>query len=471
MLNWIYSTTAAVVVGLGLFSTAPAVIAAPAMTLADAGPIPQNMQMHGTALIGDRMYVFGGDLAGGAQTLWSNRVQSARVDTSTFKLGPWREEQAMPDMRSYLTNAVETVNDRVYILGGIVAARATDEKSTQRVKSVTWSRVKPDGTLETWRKSQDFPGEAVLMAASCSTDKNLLLVGGLATEGTDQVLACDLAPDGEPVNWRVVGRLPMPLYNHGASYQNGRIYVWGGQTETSTPNARVISAPFTDGQVGEWREEEPMTEPVSAAACCGINDYLVSIGGWTRQVEPTRDIWFAHIGSGGRISQWQKVETDLAPTIYHSLGLLKDNGCVFVTGGQAKSSRKARGSILNTVQAFKIPAPAKVHQVATGWPSLDKALATAKSDNKSVLVFFHSPAVPASERIWNEIVGQPEFQTLAGNRISAAVDTSTDTEWCYKLGVFRVPCVVEVSADGKAVRKSEVLNAPQDVRQFLSGSN
>lgn len=460
------------VVGISMVIAAPAAPAAPAMNLLNAGDLPQNMQMHGTALIGDRMYVFGGDLAGGASTLWSNKVQSAKVDVSTFKLGPWREEQSMPDMRSYMTNAIETVNDRIYILGGVVATAPTEEKTTKRVKSVTWTRVKPDGTLEAWHKSQDFPGEAVLMTASCSTDKNLLLIGGLAVEGTDQVLACDLSPDGEPVNWRVVGRLPMPLYNHGASFQNGRIYVWGGQTAISSANARVLSASFSDGKLGEWRDEEPMSEPISAAACCGINDYLVSIGGWMGQANPVKDIWFAHIGPGGRVSQWQQVTTDVKPTIYHSLGLLKDNGCVFVTGGQAKPSRAARGKILNSVQAFKIPSPSKAVQVAAGWPSMDAALAKAKAENKNALVFFHSPSVPASARIWNETIGKPEFQSIAGNRVVlGAVDTSKDTEWCYKLGVFRVPCIVEVSADGKAVKKSGILNDANDVRQFLSGSN
>lgn len=446
---------------------------AQAISLPNVGKLPQKMQMHGTALIGNRMYVFGGDLAGGANsTLWSSNVQSALIDTSSAAIGEWRDEQPLPELRAYMTNCVEVVNDRIYIVGGVLATNPTSESNTRPVNTVTWTKVKPDGRLEPWRLSPPFPGEPLLLTATCSTDDSLVLIGGLSKEGKREVYAASFSADGEPTNWRQIGALPGPLYNHGACIQEDRIYVWGGMTAPRMPNARVFSAEFKDGKLGQWRDEQPMPDPTYGAAACGINDYLVSVAGRRAGSQPSSDIWFARIADG-RVSGWAKMETNLEATVYHNMGLLKSNGWVFVTGGQNKKKPTADdGFIVGNVQAFKIPsAAAGGTAIAAGLPTVEQALQQAKSSGKKAMVFFYSPAVPACKRVWDNVISKPEFASMTANHVVGAVDTSQkDTTWSYKLGVFRVPCLVELNPDGTAARKSPGLTNAEDVQSFLTGS-
>lgn len=445
--------------------------AAPRMNLADAGRLPQKMQMHGTAVIGNRMYVFGGDLAGGPNaTLWTSQVNSALIDTANATFGEWRQEQSLPDMRAYMNNCVEVVNDRIYIVGGIVATQATVENATRRVNTVTWTKVTPDGRLEPWRLSAPFPGDPILLGATCATDEHLLLLGGLATEGKREVFAAEFAPDGEPVNWKQIGSLPEPLYNHGAAILGDRIYVWGGAHSTARLNARVWSAEFNNGQLGQWRDEQPMPEAIYGAPACGINDYLVSVGGRRQGGHNSKDIWFARLDNG-RVTTWQQVETNLEGSFFHNIGLLKDNGWVFVAGGQHRTSPRAEPTFSNGVQAFKIPTAGGAGGIGAGLPTIEAALQQAKTSGKKALVFFYSPAVPACQRLWDNVISKPDFASKTSSHVVGVVDTSQkDTTWSYKLGVFRVPCLVELDADGNLLRRSPGLNSAEDVNQFLNGS-
>jgi hypothetical protein len=76
--------------------------------------LPLPREMHGAAVVGARLYVMGGipNLGG-----WTTSVISAPI-MQGGALGTWREETPLPDMRSYISQSVEVVNDRIYIIGG-----------------------------------------------------------------------------------------------------------------------------------------------------------------------------------------------------------------------------------------------------------------------------------------------------------------------------------------------------------------
>lgn len=443
------------------------------LQLADAGALPYKMQMHGTAIMGDRMYVFGGDLDGGAKTtLWTQNVRSAPLDLSTCKVGAWREEAPLPDLRSYMNNCVEVVNDRIYIVGGNVASDPKVELSAKRVNTVAWTRRGGDGHLEPWKLSAPYPGEPVMMGATCSSDKFLMILGGLGTSGAvDQIMVSSFSPDGTPTDWRVGGKLPIPLLNHGACIQANKIYVWGGRLTDKRLNLEAWSADISaDGAVSNWSPENAIPSGVQGAACCGINDYLVSIGGFTSANAGSTNIWFARL-QDKHITQWQALDTNLKTHVYHGLGLQKDNGWVLVTGGQNKKlATGANGQILDAIQAFQIPKAAS-SDMARGMQKIDKATAQARATGKKSIIFFYSPVVPACQRIWNEAINKSTFATLAGDRVIGAGNTSdkNDSAWAYKMGVYRVPCLVELSADGDVLRRSDVLDSPTEVEVFLKG--
>ncbi len=453
----------------------------PVMALPEIGKLPYNMQMHGTAIVGNRIYVFGGDLAGGVnETLWTNKVQSAPIDITSRSFGEWRDEEPLPELRAYLNNCVEVVNDRIYIVGGSSFKSATIENAVQRVNTVLWTQVGADGKLKPWTVSKSFPGDGVVLSASCSTEDQLLLTGGLENGGHAEIYAADLGPEGNVLSWRTAGKFPMPLYNHGACVQSGRIYAWGGQSAKKTFNNRVISAPFSkSGEVGLWRDEAPMPESIYNSACCGLNDYIVSIGGRNLSGMPVKDIWFARL-EGGYVNRWQQVNTNLHSTTYHSVGLQRDNGWVFITGGKSSQAQGAGSSgTSNVVQAFQVPQQAKDRlkvlssggdKAAENFHSMEMALSKATASNKTVLAFFYSPEVPACKRFWDKVVTLPAFQALSEKYVLAAIDTSQKgSAWGSKFEIFKVPSLVEVSASGTALKSVRGIDTMEEVNAFLRG--
>ena len=190
------------------------------------GKLPITIQMHGTAVIGDRIYIFGGLDAKG----WSDKVHSAPL-LPNARVGAWREEKHLPDRRCYLVNCLEVVNDYVYLVGGLTSAQIDGKESAlTRKNNVLYTKVLPGGILDDWKESVAMPPPAISLGASCSTDKFLLLTGGSAPPSivSSNVLIADLGGTGAPENWRVAGKMPASLWFHGAAILDSKIYLWGG---------------------------------------------------------------------------------------------------------------------------------------------------------------------------------------------------------------------------------------------------
>ena len=129
--------------------------------LLKAGKLPRPMLMHGTAIVGNRMYVMGGNFeeqlpSGKVIDHWPKAVYSAEIKADAT-LGAWRPETPLPETRAYIENSVQVINDRIYILGGNVHPTETSIESDYRHSNdVLWTRVNRDGTLAPWQKSEPF---------------------------------------------------------------------------------------------------------------------------------------------------------------------------------------------------------------------------------------------------------------------------------------------------------------------------
>lgn len=454
--------------------------------------LPMPTQMLGSAVIGKRLYAFGG----GNTLGWSNSVISAEI-LDNGGLGQWRDETPMIERRAYIGNSIEVVNNKIYVVGGSVAADATtSEAQTTYATDVLFTSVQSDGTLAPWKKSQPFPAQAISCVATCSTDNQLFVVGGHKDKDVfSEILGADFGPDGMPQNWHVVTKMPVPLWFHGAAILADRIYVWGGLTSNSVNevNARVFSSEVSkDGKLGVWQEETAMPNPVYSAAFCGFNDYLICVAGRYKGGWPENAIWFARL-QDKRVTQWQALETDLDTRIYHSLGLDKSRGWIFVTGGRFKPGlENSKGKVLDTVQAFqiaqpkesKMDSPTAPQQTAaasasgttpvanggtTEFKTADAALAEAKRTGKQAMLFFYSPEVPASKRFRDNVINTPAFASVAQSYVLGAVDASKgDATYSYKYSVFKVPCLVIIGPDGTAVKTSRRLETMDGLRDFLN---
>lgn len=465
--------------------------------------LPAGVQMHGTAVVGNRLFVFGGETdTPGVGRSWSNQVLSAKI-LPNGTLDSWKSERSLPEYRAYAS--VEVVNNRIYVIGGsIYAGPKANENDFAYALTVLWTVIQPDGSLSQWKISQPMLQGGASCTATCSSDSQLFVIGGTSRgdgkggKVLDTIIAADFDTEGAPRNWRQVSKLSKPLWFEGASVLDERLYVWGGLStlDPTSVNSDVFSAPVTrQGQLGEWQREKGMPSGVYCSAFCGFNDYLIAIGGRFSGGQPTNSIWYAHL-KDKRIEEWKQVNTDLEARVYHSLGLDKSQGWIFVTGGSTIHVSGQKGAPLtNAVQAFQLPQPPEakldlrqalaaspqapsLDQAVAGkapLPSsnpedLDQALAQAQSAKKPLLAFFYSPQAPACKRFWESVASSPAFAALARSHVVAHIDvTRADQQpHCFKYSIFKVPAIVQFDSQGKAVRTSTQLRQPEDLAVFAA---
>jgi len=457
----------------------------PPFSLLRCTPLPEPRQMHGSAVVGSRLYIMGGILNHGG---WTPSVISAPI-MEGGALGSWRLERSLPEIRNYISQSVEVVNDRVYIIGGGVAATTnTQEEDLQRARDVIWTSVKADGSLDEWKRSEEFLKVPTSCIATASTDRHLFVLGGSTQEGVSaETYVCDFDSKGAPVKWRSNTPLPVPLWFHGAAALEDRIYVWGGLTQKSKDaiNPKVYSASISDdGTIGAWREETPMPAATYSSSFCGFNDYLVGVAGRYKGGVFTNAIWFARL-QDGKVGPWTVLNTDLEARVYHALGLDKIHGYVYVSGGQYKDANtQGFGRMLATIQAFQISQPRQQRlEVAKTAPvssspssqkeelsmlSVEAALAKAKQTSAKVVVLFYSPEVPACKRFWDDVVNTSAFRGAVSGYIVAVCDVAKEgPSVAARYGIFKVPAVAVLDSNGNLIQANLRLKTLEDLKSVL----
>lgn len=466
--------------------------------LLEAGKLPRPLLLHGAAVVGNRLYIIGGNFeehsTTGVVDHWPKTVHSAPIGADAT-LGVWRKETPLPESRAYIENSVQVINDRIYVLGGNVHPLETSaENDFKHSNDVLWTRINADGTLDSWQKSEPF-GERRSCAASCASDRFLYLLGGTTdgSNGMKDISYADIAAAGSsgasalqssatnqnetPHNWRKAGDLPIPMWYMGAAVLENTLYVWGGYTPEVGKNKssnRVFSSVLQpDGKPGLWREETPMDQPTNTAGFCGFNDYLVSVAGRVDEGVPTSNIQFAHL-LDNKVERWQLIDSNVQSRVYHALGLDRSKGVLYITGGKYRSSAgKQTGNVIDAVQAFQLPARATAQ--GEGVKSvfdapIKDALSRAAQENKKVLVFLYAPAVPSAKRLTEHVLTKPEFAAQTAQYVRSAIDVSgEEQDAAFKYGVYRVPCLMELDSQGQVLRRSATLSNADDVNNFLGG--
>lgn len=323
------------------------------------GHLPQPTQMHGSAIIGNRLFIFGGENLDG----WSDQTWSATIGQGG-QLGEWRRERPLPERRAYIGNSVRVANNRIYIIGGLTPLSPDQpENVSPAARDVLWTSVLLDGTLAPWERSEEFlPGEGLYNIAAASDGQRLYATGGFYSGYiSGAVFAADLQENGSPTHWRQVATLPASLWFHGAGVIRGKLYVWGGlPTRANTSvNAAVYSAAIDeDGSLAPWEQESDMPMPTYSASYCAIGDTLLSVAGRYQNGPSTDAIWSMTLG-GPDHGTWESRGSDLEARMYHSFGIDAERGWVFVTGGRHRSGAAGdTGHFVDAVQAFRVVPPA-----------------------------------------------------------------------------------------------------------------
>ncbi|MEP0707031.1 Kelch repeat-containing protein [Parvibaculum sp.] len=236
-----------------------------------APALPAGLQQFGVAEYGGKLYVSGGYEAPpaqrpefgtfgaeGAADASEEEGDTARTWSYDPRVGTWISLAAMPGARA--GHGFIAVGDRIYALSG---------------RGGGASRVWVYDPIENdWSATGDAMPSPRVSAAYVEVDGRIYVIGGLVNGvATDQVDIFDPASG----RWQSGPRLPSPRSGHVAALVDGRIHVTGG--ELRRPPRTYGDHFVLDLASGSWSKAAPMPTPRHGAVAAASGDKFVVVGG------------------------------------------------------------------------------------------------------------------------------------------------------------------------------------------------
>lgn len=461
--------------------------------------MPVGRAKHGSAVLGDFLYVFGGQVGG--KTIPKQLLNEGSFTTSVMKapilpsgqLGPWSNDRLLPQFRSYISNSTVALNDMVYLVGGTDGLEDLKKKGT-KYKTVLISKPGANGVLEPWIESMEFPGPGLSCFTVAATPGFLHIIGGNteALEPTGNVITGVLAADGTIASWEPGPPLPTALWFHHSTVASGRVWTWGGLTTTkssSASNAVYSSVINGTGRLSPWRKEsttlpDPIYRGANAVAGPFLMTFCVSyVGGKT-----SNDVVFSYLSPQG-LSPFTKLPTALPVQIYTACAPDFRRGTIYLPGGQTEYSdvgmaqdviyfrltKSARDTIqtLNTreeiAQSSEInnssPAPATSRVPAgagatapgplPGFLPYDQARRQLLANSgKPLVAYFHMDGSAPSEAQKQRMAQDPGLPGLTQRAIFAWVDVRQSPQIAQQFGIFRAPTWILYDPQGRELGRA-----------------
>ncbi len=224
----------------------------------------------------------------------------AAGQADTVWIPGWRQTAPLQTPRAGA--AVVAAGEYLYVIGGI--------DGRDFLRSVEYTRFRPDGTLEPWQTAPALQ-EARGFFGAVTHDGYLYVAGGANGPGGKNLLRsverARLLPDGGLGPWeRLPGQLSLPRRCIKLSVAGGRLYALGGFSGTLLDT--VESAPFLpDGGLGTWTmAEDRLTLPRYVNAVQNSGEAVYLLGGH-RETEGTglQAVEYARI-RGNSLAPWQR---------------------------------------------------------------------------------------------------------------------------------------------------------------------
>lgn len=479
-------------------TAALAVVLAFASSVARAGDVPcipsgemqSPRQMHGAAVLGDYLYVVGGELGAlGQEWRFTSSVQVGRIGEDGYTSN-WRPTTPLPEVRTYIGNSTVTASERMYVVGGSVPERGLSA-------TVLWTDAQADGMLAPWRESAPFPGGGRSFSCVVTTPGKLHVIGGMSEEDSTlaTVASGTFAEDGSISSWESAPNLPAPLGFHSAAAVGGRVYVWGG-LEAKHPkpvvSSRVFWAPIAaDGRLGDWREDAAVLDkPFYHAATASAGKYMMSFGGRTPNGDLRREVWFATVDQSGNLRPGGSLPTALPVSLYIAAAADYRRGRLYVPGGRNRLGEDQgavesvvygfplRGSVIDHLEgsvvvakktgdgiAVDVPSAPKSEPL-TGFRPYSEALKFSLSLRQPLVLYFHSEesadCVRQREALEKTALGETAFKASF-----AWLDASEWTQMAKELGVFRTPTWIVYDGDGIEAARFDHVIEPTELEPYL----
>lgn len=236
-------------------------------------PLPQPRSLPGEALLGNRVYVIGGN-DGFFQTsdVWYATINGNGTLTS------WTTVASLP--HNLQGHQVVVVGNRIYVMGGYDGFSKQD--------AVYYTTINSNGSLSGWTTTTPLP-EARTQGAAVAFGSRIYYIGGQgqgpSAPPSSTVFSALVNPDGTTGSWSTATALPQARWTHRAALVGDTIYVIGGCTDlfgcplTSATSSIVKARILSDGLLTNWVSDTDIPEPKSDPGVAATDAIYVLGGG------------------------------------------------------------------------------------------------------------------------------------------------------------------------------------------------
>ncbi len=322
---WLLLMTWAAVLAVSPTNTQSAAGHAPIQQWSMVAPLSQPLLTEAVAVpYAGQSYIF---VVGGKNSS-DNPVTSVQraIINPDGGLGSWQNVTPL-STPVYSHAVVASGNGRfLYAIGGW--------NGSARLRDVWRAEVGSNGTLGAWIRLGDFPEPIAVHSAVVVADRIYVVGGQNDSSILPRIRYATILADGNLTAWTSAADLPRPLYRHAVAAHNGYLYVVGGDDTTAAQNLLYYAKVNSDGSLSAWQSAAlPAARFYHRSV---IHDgRIVVLGGTVNNNTGQAQVWSAPLSSSGSPGSWQ-IEPALPQPLFRFAAVVtRKNGSdmIYVLGG------------------------------------------------------------------------------------------------------------------------------------------
>jgi N-acetylneuraminic acid mutarotase len=318
-------------------------------------------QEHSAAVVGNYLYVIGGQNQAGA---YYNDVQYAPINADG-SIGSWASS-TLPAANAH--HELVVYNGRIYVVGGY-------NGTSLGLNTIWYAQPATNGSIVSW-STANLPVKRYWHAAVAYNGYMYVLGGTDGTTTFATVYTTPINANGSLGTWFSNGTYVTSRSNHTAVAYNGYLYVAGGGSNTvqyallcNGYNSGVGGCSSFAGGIGTWNTTAPLASSAGGMSMAVSSGYMYAFS------FGNTNTYRALINNDGTLNTWQ-LDSSL-PAIRGGAGVAAANGNIYVTGGNNNST-----TLYNTVLYAQINNGGGGG--ATGWASSGTNFTNARYNHATV---------------------------------------------------------------------------------------
>ncbi|GIX45675.1 MAG: hypothetical protein D6691_04880 [Candidatus Hydrogenedentota bacterium] len=327
-------------------------------------------QMAGAAVVGDYLYILGGNNSVDGDT---GRVWRLKIDAATGALSDCTAMTTLPAMNNfaYISEQVEATASGIYVVGGGYNLTGPNRNNVCSIG------VDANGnfTAGSWSQSPALPGgyDPELGSAVIASNGYLYAMAGDSESGTPPLYdVCVYAPvsaNGGLGAFSTGTTLPSACYFSANAAVGNYIVLHRGLltkgVNTSVTTNVYLAQVNNDGTMGSWVEQTAAALPAGryGVAMIAVEDTVFVLGGRASGGTPQNNVWRAQL-SGGALGAWQSSDAQLPDGVrYHAAVYSPVSKSIYVVSIR----RASDGAVSNEAYISSPLFPRTVSAAASDW--------------------------------------------------------------------------------------------------------